>query len=775
MAAAGHDHNSVGRDARGTSDILRSMHDPGHLILRRALRVALLVPVTYFVVQLLLGWSNAALASAFACFSMLAFADLGGPRRERMTANALLGINGVVLVALGSYLGQWQVAVVCATLVIVFVIAYSAVLRGYFAAATAAAILPWVFAATAAPDPELTIHRATGWAIGAAVATIGSGTLWPVFLRSSVRLHLADVLAAAADVLTNIENPEQRAVAFTKLREADASLHAAYDGRLARPGAGTSRDRSVMQAIDETGRLITTLEFTHDYEPELGLIDAALNAAMVSTLRDCARALQTGDVIPDLAGLDAQRALHEEALAQWCNRTLRAGQSQKVRPGVEASATVRMISLTVAAMTIYVRGAMDPAKSVSAQAQKDEATDHVVTFAGHHVLEPDRRVSPRALLERQFTFRSPWMRTAIRTSVAITLTVYIVTLLGAEHGFWAALGALVALKFDASGTQRMAWQMVLGTIIGFAVGGGLILLAGEHPLRLWLLLPMVTFLAAYTPGAVSFVIGQASFSVFVIILLGITSPGKLNTAEWRLADVLIGIGVSLFVSLLMWPHGVAPMVYKNARKAIYAATNYLMYGYERMVDGPASNAHGDSLARESTNCVQRANESFDLAFSQQGPGLADSRVLVTTINVATAFNYFGEVLSGLSQAGRLPDSCAASGDSMLAAAHRVGTRIIVLVNAMDNSAPAPEDPASTDQHRASLERLRAAIDADFATLDPAKVESEAADGTPGKVDTGHSAMLLVFALVWIIQSVWLADRLEAVVDELAEPKQALPA
>ena len=70
------------------------MRDPGNVILRRALRVALLVPVTYYVVQVLLGLTNASLASAFACFSMLALADLGGPRRERFFANAILGCIG---------------------------------------------------------------------------------------------------------------------------------------------------------------------------------------------------------------------------------------------------------------------------------------------------------------------------------------------------------------------------------------------------------------------------------------------------------------------------------------------------------------------------------------------------------------------------------------------------------------------------------------------------------------------------------------------------------
>ena len=147
------------------------MRDPGNVILRRALRVALLVPITYFIVQVPLGLTNSSLASAFACFSMLALADLGGPRRERFVANAILGCLGVGLVALGSFMGQWQWPVVITTLIIVFAIAFSAVLRGYFAAATAAAILPWVFAATAPPDPSLTGDRALGWAIGAAVAS----------------------------------------------------------------------------------------------------------------------------------------------------------------------------------------------------------------------------------------------------------------------------------------------------------------------------------------------------------------------------------------------------------------------------------------------------------------------------------------------------------------------------------------------------------------------------------------------------------------------------
>ena len=69
----------------------------------------------------------------------------------------------------------------------------------------------------------------------------------------------------------------------------------------------------------------------------------------------------------------------------------------------------------------------------------------------------------------------------------------------------------------------------------------------------------------------------------------------------------------------------------------------------------------------------------------------NSRALVQTINVATEINYFGEVLDGLSRVGQLPEECAASGDSMLAAAHRVGTRIMAIVNAMETPETAGEN------------------------------------------------------------------------------------
>ncbi len=64
------------------------------------------------------------------------------------------------------------------------------------------------------------------------------------------------------------------------------------------------------------------------------------------------------------------------------------------------------------------------------------------------------------------------------------------------------------------------------------------------------LLPIVVFLAAYTPGAVNFVVGQAGFTVFVVVLFNILVPEGWRTGLVRVQDIAIGAGISVAVGAL---------------------------------------------------------------------------------------------------------------------------------------------------------------------------------------------------------------------------------
>ena len=90
----------------------------------------------------------AGLPSSFALFSILVFANLGGPRLARLRANVMIVLVGLVALIAGAVTGASVWVAVPATFVAIFAIAYSAVLRGYFASSTNAVIVPWVLGAT---------------------------------------------------------------------------------------------------------------------------------------------------------------------------------------------------------------------------------------------------------------------------------------------------------------------------------------------------------------------------------------------------------------------------------------------------------------------------------------------------------------------------------------------------------------------------------------------------------------------------------------------------
>lgn len=128
-----------------------SVHDPHHLILRRALRVAIVLPLTFFFVAHVLGLDYGAPYAAFGTFALLAFADFGGPNRDRIRAYLVTGLAGLVGIALGTLAAYNPVASIVSTFIVGAGLTYAGVLRGYVATATIAVLLPFVIAVTAGP------------------------------------------------------------------------------------------------------------------------------------------------------------------------------------------------------------------------------------------------------------------------------------------------------------------------------------------------------------------------------------------------------------------------------------------------------------------------------------------------------------------------------------------------------------------------------------------------------------------------------------------------
>ena len=137
-------------------------------------------------------------------------------------------------------------------------------------------------------------------------------------------------------------------------------------------------------------------------------------------------------------------------------------------------------------------------------------------------------------------WHSAWLQNSVRGAVGLALAVFLARLTGQQQGFWIVLGALSVLRSNALSTGATAVRALLGTVVGIVIGGAIIVGIGTNPTILWFLLPIAVFVAAFTPEVVSFVVGQAAFTVTVIILFNIIAPKGWRIGVLRIEDIALG-------------------------------------------------------------------------------------------------------------------------------------------------------------------------------------------------------------------------------------------
>ena len=121
--------------------------------------------------------------------------------------------------------------------------------------------------------------------------------------------------------------------------------------------------------------------------------------------------------------------------------------------------------------------------------------------------------------------------------------------------FWITLGALLVLRSSAGATSATALQAVAGTLMGFVVASIILWTAETSVGPLWAILPASIFLAGYAPGAIGFMIGQASFTTALVVLFTLIYPAGIDTAIERVETVTLGAISAAVIGLLLWPHG----------------------------------------------------------------------------------------------------------------------------------------------------------------------------------------------------------------------------
>ena len=727
------------------------MTAPGSAFVRRAVRMTVIVPPVAWLLTDVLHLPGAAIPASFAMFALTVFAHFGGPRGPRLAASALTAAMGLVVITVACVAGISAWVAVPASLVAVFAIGYVGVLRGYFAPASAALLVPWIFGATSgtplAGIPEVML----GWTTGAIAALLAGTLVWPERENDDLRPLFAQCLNDAAQMVTArwVAGHYDQA-AMDRLDASIAALDQAFLGRADQPGAATSQDRGFLTALDSLRRLRTAL--WSDQPVPVGSrpvdpppCDKDLARTTAAGLAGSAAWLTGAGPVVDPRILDGARTQHRQELFEWAG-SIPTGEADGAYAQLAATFDLTTVSLTAEALVAGLDPTTEPAEL--------------------SMLGRPRGDSARRRLAGQWALTSPWFRKALRTAVAIAVTVLIVKLSDVGFGLWVSLGAMAALKADSSGTRRSSGQIILGTIGGFMVGATLIALLGPWTTGYWIVVPVAVFLAAYSPGRTTLVVSQAAFTVFILMMVGISEPGRFAAAEMRVVNVTLGVTVSLLVSLAMWPRGAAAMVRSTIRTAADTASGFAVTAFANLTGepDPAPAVAADQAQRD----VEIARETLDLAVSQRGPGLPDVADWMLVLNTASQFALSGRIVTDLSSLHPLPADCAQTRRELVATSEQSHGDVVTAVTALiarppgDGAGNVREAPWLAINRVLARRRPPAVAPLDAAAqADTAALIRRHAD--PDPAECGRGATAIAYSAGWAAQGAQLAQRLSALV------------
>jgi len=707
--------------------------DPGYAALRRAARAAIVIPLAFAFIDLLLREPQSLIFVVFGCFSLLVISDFGGFRRPRALAYLTATLVGAVLVALGTLVSSsaWLAAVVM--LVVGFVISFSRIFGGYVAAASIGMILSFVIAVSIPGSADVIPARVGGWAMAGLVSTLAAVALWPRFERVTMHDYAARALNAVADLVEGKQSntgekdlPRLKEVA----RKAVDDARRTYAMTAKRPDVPARRGRAFAELLVELDRIVQVIEHPfHEDRPAVrpGLAEGdQLAASVVSALRASAGVLMGGGQ-PDVDAIEVARLEHRVALDRWAAEQLRAGrQCEQVLDGLDFDDTLRVVS--------YVTFVLGGNAIIAAGAPSD------ISDTSAHILR-----TIRAHLEAPSTV----LQDSLRVAIGLALAVFVARTLGISHAFWVVLGTIQVLRSTALGTGRTVILAVVGNAIGVVVGGLFALLAGNHPAIMWTAFPIAVFGAAYAATTIGFMLSQAAFTINLIIVFNLISPAGWQVGIVRIEDLLVGAFISLLVGVLLWPGGARRELARALAGLYRGVVEYLDHGFDRVLG--FSPAGGMDPARQAVvRARDRADAAFDTFLSERGGGAFDqdtATFLLSSANHALLAGDLLEVISGVMgyQAGTCADGAQKVDDQVgtLLAAYRRLADLLSLAPV----AAAHEDVSPSALRQAELGCLR-------------RWQSDA--------DVGRGAMAVVMAGEWVQNLARLETDLEGAVGTAAE-------
>jgi uncharacterized membrane protein YccC len=542
----------------------------------RALRAVLVIPSVFALAYECFGNEQIALFAAFGGIASLIIASFGGSRRDKMMAHLGLAVTGSIALIIGTAVSEIEWVAVLVTIPVAFGIFFAGVAGPNMASGVNGALFGYLLPVATPGTVSMIPDRLAGWWLVSVVAAVAVLLLSPASpgdrLRAAAARSARDLAAHLEASVSGIPATADRE-AFQQATNALTSVFASTPYRPTGLATADQGLASVAQLLGWCSTLIADATDGHLNLDRAPLCDRELFAAIAAVLR------QTGDLLagqdgttplPDVGEMEKRR----EASVR-CHRSLdQGGDHDSVEVTARRAIHAQIISIAVRAMAgdalIATRRA-DPG-TIAARRRGWYGAPPQGTTA-------ERRAAALSgalrVLATHASVRSVWFLNSLRGSLALAVAVLVADQTGVQHGLWVMLGALSVLRTNAASTGSTALRALGGTVIGFAAGALLLLGLGTSTPVLWTALPIAIAVAAYAPGTLPFAVGQAAFTVAVVVLFNVLQPVGWKLGLLRVQDVAMGCAVSLVVGALFWPRGASSVVGDDLADAFRRGVAYL--------------------------------------------------------------------------------------------------------------------------------------------------------------------------------------------------------
>ena len=611
----------------------------------RALRATIVMPTLFALTYKVIGDLQMATFAAFGSFATLVLASFGGTRRDKAIAHLGLAVVGSVVLTIGTavHATAWLAAIV--TVPVAFAIFFAGVAGPNAASGVTAALLAYVLPVASPGTIGDVPSRLAGWWLASVAGTAAVLLLSPRSQGDRLRAAAAALATALASHLEAAGRGEADQASQDATNEAKHQLMNLFAATPYRPTGLATADQglaNITELLEWVTSLTTDALDGHADLRQATAADHELFGAAAAMLADVALLLGDQDVpmqhvARDIARLERAREASSAYQHQLSGDP--ASVEAAARQAVHAQA-IAVAARTAVADAMIATGRADPETVAAERSSWYGGAESGLLTTGRLA----GLAGAATVAARHASIRSVWFRSSARGAVALAVAVAVADVLAVQHGFWVVLGTLSVLRTNAAATGATVLRALAGTVIGFAVGAALVLAIGSGQTALWIALPIAVLVASYAPGTAPFAVGQAAFTIVVVVLFNLLVPLGWRVGLVRVQDVLLGCAVSLVVGVLFWPRGASTLVADDLADAFRSGAAYLTQAVDWTL-GLRREAPDTALAAVAAG--NRLDEALRLFLSEQGTKRASKHDLWSLVMATLRLRLTAHSLTGL--------------------------------------------------------------------------------------------------------------------------------